>query len=72
MFHLFQACISSFFSTENNQLEDPRQQWHAEQQLMLRDYLQRNGRDIEVCYILHHHQLHKYAIFLVCLTKEVI
>ena len=33
---------------ENNQLEDPRQQWHEEQQSMLRDYLQRNEHDIEV------------------------
>lgn len=33
---------------ETNQLEDPRQQWHEEQEQMLKDYLHRGALDLEV------------------------
>ena len=37
----------SVFS-ETNQLEDPRQQWHIEQEQMLKDYLVTAQDDLEV------------------------
>lgn len=36
------------FITEKNQLEDPRQQWRKEQELMLKDYLVTAQDDLEV------------------------
>ena len=34
--------------SETNQLEDPRQQWHIEQEQMLKDYLVTAQDDLEV------------------------
>ena len=36
------------YISETNQLEDPRQQWHIEQEQMLKDYLVTAQDDLEV------------------------
>lgn len=38
----------SVVNIETNQLEDPRQQWRKEQELMLKDYLVTAKDDLEV------------------------
>lgn len=38
------------FTSETNQLEDPRQQWRKEQELMLKDYLVTAKDDLDVSY----------------------
>lgn len=42
----FKVLICVF--SEKNQLEDPRQQWRTEQELMLKDYLVTAQDDLEV------------------------
>lgn len=52
---VLEIAISLHF-VETNQLEDPRQQWHEEQERMLKDYLHRGALDLEVSYsvlVLH-------------------
>ena len=39
--------------SETNQLENPRQQWHVEQEQMLKDYLVTAQDDLEVHIRLH-------------------
>ena len=47
-----------FLFSETNQLEDPRQIWHEEQELMLKEYVSRGEVDIEVC-LLYITSFHK-------------